>query len=88
VQSNLQVSQEYIFVFRLAEVFSPDELKSKDLFDIRGLKKMVTGAVNRRLRIREIPDFINSDTHRHTGISSMTKKMATSKTDRTIESEL
>ena len=42
-------------------MFSYAEIKNNDLDDLRVLKMKVAEAVNRRLRIREIPDILDMD---------------------------
>jgi len=42
-------------------MFSYKDLKNNDLDDMRTLKRLVAEAVNRRLRIREIPDSLDLD---------------------------
>jgi len=42
-------------------MFSHAELKNNDLDDLRTLKRLVAEAVNKRLRIREIPDILDLD---------------------------
>ena len=59
--SSVQKSSEYVFVYRYSEMFSYDILKSNDLDDMKNLKRFVAEAVNRRLRIREIPDILDLD---------------------------
>ena len=54
----IQKAREYVFVFKYEEVFTPGELAGGDLDSISTLKRMVAGAMNKRLRIREIPDHL------------------------------
>jgi len=42
-------------------MFSYEEVKNNDLEEIGILRKMVAEAVNKRLRIREIPDILDID---------------------------
>jgi hypothetical protein len=54
-----QKSNEYVFVFKYNELFTQAELSENNLEDIKTLKKLVSVAMNKRLRIREIPDVLD-----------------------------
>jgi hypothetical protein len=57
--ANAQRSSEYVFVFKYEELFTQAELAENDLEDLRTLKRLVAMAMNKRLRIREIPDLLD-----------------------------
>lgn len=46
-----------MFVFTYSEVFSEAEMKEK-LDDLPTLKKLVANSINKRLRIKEIPNYL------------------------------
>lgn len=48
-----------MFVYRFDEIFSTTELDTHNLENLPVLKKQVALAINRRLRIREIPDVLD-----------------------------
>lgn len=56
-------SQEYIYVFRYDEVFTQNELERimSEVEDLKILKRLVSNAVNTRLRVREIPSYYEMD---------------------------
>ena len=54
-----QRSSEYVFVFKYEELFTQAELADNDLEDLKTLKRLVASAMNKRLRVREIPDLLD-----------------------------
>ena len=69
-----QQSSEYVFVFKYEELFTQAELAENDLEDLRTLKKLVAMAMNKRLRIREIPDLLDLGQQGAAGISYSSKR--------------
>jgi len=59
--SNVMVTQEFVFVFRYDEVFTFQELKSKEMGDLKYVKKLLAQVIKKRLKIREIPDILAVD---------------------------
>ena len=57
--SAAQSSREYVFVFKYDELFTPTELAENDVQDLTALKRLVATAMNKRLRVREIPDALD-----------------------------
>lgn len=54
-----QSSSEYVFIFKYNELFTPAQMAESDLGDISVLKRLVASAMNKRLRVREIPDLLD-----------------------------
>lgn len=54
-----QSSSEYVFIFKYDELFTPAQLAESDLEDLSVLKRLVASAMNKRLRVREIPDLLD-----------------------------
>ena len=69
-----QQSSEYVFVFKYEELFTQAELAENDLDDLRTLKRLVAMAMNKRLRIREIPDLLDLGQQGAAGISYGSKR--------------
>lgn len=53
--------QDHVFVYRYDEIFSLAELKFNkgSIHELSTLRKMVTTAIRKRFRIREVPDILN-----------------------------
>lgn len=63
VQGAAQSSREYVFVFSYQELFTPQEMAENEVQDLTALKRLVATAMNRRLRVREIPDALDLGRH-------------------------
>jgi hypothetical protein len=69
-----QQSSEHVFVFKYEELFTQAELAENDLEDLRTLKRLVAMAMNKRLRIREIPDLLDLGQQGPSGASFCSKR--------------
>jgi hypothetical protein len=49
---------ESVFVYRYDEIFSIAQLESGDCEQLPTMKKMLAAIINKRLRIKEIPDYL------------------------------